>query len=328
LGVEDGLRFQFQLRKEDLLASPKRLFLLSLLIILAFIPLPLAGSSYLIWVLTLCNFWAILALSWDLILGYGGQLSFAHTGMLAVGAYSSVFLVNSTGLPPVAGMVLGGVLAAAMGLALGWICLRLRGFYFALATWGFAGMVELLLVSEYDVTGGLKGLATKFLLPTSSQATPVYYYYAGLALLAMCALTTFRLINSNYGLYLIAMGDNEEAVGACGINVVWLKVSVFGISSFWLGLAGSFYAHLLGYISPSIANFTTVMTLVIAATIIGGLGTFFGPLLGAFILYPTAEVIRTYGAGVQQLIFVVLILVALKFLRNGIMGLIPSLRRR
>lgn len=321
------MKIQFQLRK-DLLASPRRLSLLSLLIILAIMPLPLSGSSYYIWVLTLCNYWAILALSWDLILGYGGQLSFAHTGMLALGAYSSVFLVNSTGLPPVVGMIVGGGLAAAMGLALGWICLRLKGFYFALATWGFAGMVELLLVSEYETTGGLKGLETKFLLSTPSQAAPVYYYYAALVLLAVCALTTLKLTDSNYGLYLIAMGDNEEAVGACGINVVWLKVSVFGISSFWLGLAGSFYAHLLGYISPSIANFTTVMTFVIAATIIGGLGTFFGPLLGAFILYPTAEVIRTYGAGIQQLIFVVLILVALKFLRNGIMGLIPSLRRR
>jgi branched-chain amino acid transport system permease protein len=124
------------------------------------------------------------------------------------------------------------------------------------------------------------------------------------------------------------MGDNEDAVGACGVNVVWLKVSVFGISSFWLGLAGSFYAHLLGYISPAIADFTTIMVMVIAATIVGGLGTFFGPLLGAFILYPTAEVIRTYGAGIQQIIFVLVILVALKFLRNGIIGLIPSLRRR
>jgi len=317
-----------QFRKEDLLSSPKRLSLLSLLIILAFLPIPLAGSSYLIWVVTLCSFYAILAVSWDLILGYGGQLSFAHTGMLAIGGYGSVFLINSTGLPPVVGMIFGGVLAAAVGLALGWICLRLRGIYFALATWGFAGMVQLLLVAEYDITGGLKGLATKFLLPTSSYATPVYYYYASLAILAMCVLTTFKLISSNYGLYLTAMGDDEDAVGAYGINVVWLKVSVFGISSFWLGLAGSFYAHLLGYISPAIADFTTVMTFVIAATIIGGVGTFFGPLFGTFLLYPIAEVIRAYGAGIQQLIFVVVILVALKFFRNGIIGLVPSLRRR
>jgi len=319
---------EIHFRKEDLIASPKRLSLLILLIVLAFLPLPLAESSYLLWVLTLCNFYAILAVSWDLILGYGRQLSFAHTGMLAIGAYSSVFLVNSTGLPPAVGMIVGGVLAGAMGLALGWICLRLKGIYFALATWGFAGMVQLLLISEYDITGGLKGLATKFLLPTSSTATPVYYYYAGLALLAACALTSYRLINSNYGLYLMAMGDDEDAVSACGINVVWLKVSVFGISSLWLGLAGSFYAHLLGYVSPAIADFTTVMVLVIAVTIIGGLGTFFGPLFGTFLLYPIAELIRAYGAGIQQLIFIVVILAALKFFRSGIVGLVQSLRRK
>lgn len=319
---------KIQPRKEGLLSSPKPLFLLILLVALAILPLPLSSSSYLIWILIFCIFYAILALSWDLILGYGGQLSFAHTGMLGIGAYSSVFLVNTTGLPPLVGMIVAGLLAAGTGLALGWICLRLRGMYFALATWGFAGVVQLVLVAEYDITGGMKGMATKFLLPTSFQITPVYYYYVGLALLAICVLTTYKLINSNYGLYLIAMGDNEDAVGACGVNVVWLKVSVFGISSFWLGLAGSFYAHLLGYISPAIADFTTIMVMVIAATIVGGLGTFFGPLLGAFILYPTAEVIRTYGAGIQQIIFVLVILVALKFLRNGIIGLIPSLRRR
>jgi len=314
--------------KQSLLASPKRMTLLALLVVLAVLPLPLAGDSYLMFVLVLCNFYAILAVSWDLILGYGGQLSFAHTGLLAVGGYSSAFLINATNFPPVLGLLVGGVLAAAVGLALGWICLRLRGIYFALATWGFAGMVQLLLVAEYEKTGGLKGLPTRLLLPSSPLAIPVYYYYASLAILAICVLTTFKLINSNYGLSLIAMGDDEDAIGAYGINVVWLKVSVFGISSFWVGLAGSFYAHFLGYISPAIADFTTIMVMVIAASIIGGLGTFFGPLFGAFLLYPTAEVIRAYGAGIQQLIFTLVILIALKFLRNGIVGLIPSLRRR
>jgi branched-chain amino acid transport system permease protein len=93
-------------------------------------------------------------------------------------------------------------------------------------------------------------------------------------------------------------------------------------------LAGGFYAHLLGFISPSIADFSTIMVMVIAITIIGGLGTFFGPLLAAFLLYPIAETIRTFGAGVQALIFVIVILIALKFLRNGVVGLVSSLRER
>jgi branched-chain amino acid transport system permease protein len=120
------------------------------------------------------------------------------------------------------------------------------------------------------------------------------------------------------------MGDNEDAVGAYGINVTWLKVSVFCISSFWVGVAGSFYAHLLGYVSPAIADFVTVMVMVAACTIIGGVGTFIGPLLGAFVMYPTSEIIRTYGAEIQQLIFALVILLALKFLRNGFAGLISS----
>lgn len=299
-----------------------------MLVVLSLLPLPLAGNSYVIYVLILCNFYAILAVSWDLILGYGNQLSFAHTGLLAFGAYGSAFLINLTGISPLVGLLFGGVLAAMVGLALGWICLRLRGIYFALATWGFAGMVQLLLISEYTITGGLGGLPTKLLLPTSPYTTPIYYYYASLVILALCALTTFKLIHSTWGLSLIAMGDNEDAVGAYGINVVWLKVSVFCISSFWVGLAGGFYAHLLGYVSPAIADFTTIMVMVIACTIIGGVGTFFGPLLGAFVLWPTSEIIRTYGAGIQELIFALVILLSLKFLRNGIVGLIPTQKIR
>jgi len=294
------------------------------LVVLLFLPIPLAGDSYVIFVLILCNFYAILAVSWDLILGYGNQLSFAHTGLLAFGAYGSAFLINLTGISPILGLLFGGALAAVVGLALGFICLRLRGIYFALATWGFAGMVQLLLIAEYNITGGLNGFPTKTLLPTSEYATPLYYYYAALVILALCALTTYKLIHSTYGLSLIAMGDNEDAVGAYGINVTWLKVSVFCISSFWVGVAGSFYAHLLGYVSPAIADFVTVMVMVAACTIIGGVGTFIGPLLGAFVMYPTSEIIRTYGAEIQQLIFALVILLALKFLRNGFAGLISS----
>lgn len=316
-----------QFRTQGLLSSPRRLSLLGMLVFLAILPLPIAQYHYVVYVLTLCMFFAVLAISWDLMLGYGGQLSFAHTGLAAIGAYSSAFLVNLAGLPPVVGVLTGAVLATAVGLALGGICLRLRGMFFALATWGFAGMVQLLLVSEYDTTGGLKGLETKLLLPVSPYTAPIWYYYVGLAILAACALTTFKLISSQYGLTLIAMGDDEDAVAAHGINVVWLKVSLFGFSSFWVGLAGGFYAHLLGYISPAIADFSTMMTMVIAITIIGGLGTFFGPFFSAFLLYPVAEIIRSYGAGIQALIFTVVILIALKFLRNGVVGLIPRLRR-
>jgi len=310
------------------LSSTSRLTLFGVLVALALLPLPFTGNNYIVYVLILCMFFAVLAVSWDLILGYGGELSFATTGLAATGAYGSVFLVNLAHWPPLLGVISAGVLAAAVGLALGGICLRLRGMYFALATWGFAGMVQLLLTSEYQTTGGLGGLQTKLLLPISPYISPILYYYVALAILASCAVTTFKLITSQYGLNLIALGDDEEALAASGINVVWLKVSVFGISSFWVGLAGGFYAHLLGFISPSIADFSTIMVMVIAITIIGGLGTFFGPLLAAFLLYPIAEIIRTFGAGTQALIFVIVILIALKFLRNGIVGLVSSLRGR
>lgn len=303
------------------------LTLLVFFIVLALYPIPLINQPYLIWVAIMCNFFAVLVVNWDILLGYGNLLSFAHTGLLAVGAYSSVMLVNQVQIPPVVGVLFGSVVAAAMGLVLGWICLRLKGIYLALATWGFSGIVQRILIAEYYVTGGLKGFPTSFLLPVSSFSAPVYYYYVSLLILILCVVTTFKLIRSRYGLLLTAMGNDEEAVASLGVNVTWLKISLFTISSFWIGLAGAFYSHLLGYVSPAIADFATMMVTVMAATIVGGLGTFFGPLLGTFIVYPLIEVIRVLGGANQQLILVIVILIFIKFFRNGLWGLIKTLKR-
>ncbi len=294
-------------------------------IVLALYPLLLVDRPYFIWVAIMCNFFAILVINWDILLGYGNLLSFAHTGLLAVGAYSSVMLVNQIQVSPVIGMFFGSIIAAIMGLVLGWICLRLRGIYLALATWGFSGIVQRVLIAEYYVTGGLKGFPTLFLLPVSSFTAPIYYYYISLLILALCVLLMLKLINSRYGLLLTAMGNDEEALTSLGVNITRLKISLFTISSFWIGLAGAFYSHLLGYVSPAIADFATMMVTVMAATIVGGLGTFFGPIMGIFIIYPLIEVIRVFGGANQQLILVIIILIFLKFLRNGLWGLIKAL---
>lgn len=309
----------------EVLRNRRNQSLLVFFIALALYPLLLVDRPYFIWVAIMCNFFAVLVVNWDILLGYGNLLSFAHTGLLAVGAYSSVMLVNQIQIPPVIGMFSGSVIAAAMGLVLGWICLRLRGIYLALATWGFSGIVQRILIAEYYVTGGLKGFPTSFLLPVSSFTAPIYYYYVSLLILFLCVLVMFRLINSRYGLLLTAMGNDEEALASLGVNVTWLKVSLFTVSSFWIGLAGAFYSHLLGYVSPAIADFSTMMVTVMAATIVGGLGTFFGPLLGIFIIYPLTEIIRVFGGANQQLILIIVILVFIKFFRNGLWGLVKTL---
>jgi len=297
-------------------------------IVLAIMPLIFLQKAYVLWVLTLTIFYIILAVSWNILLGYTQLLSFAHPGLLAIGGYGSVFFVASTGLPPVIGLFVGMFLSAVTGFLIGWLCLRLRGIYLALTTWGFSGAVQLLLISEFNITGGLTGMHTKFLLPVTSLEAPQYYYYVALILLIVCIATTYKLIYSKYGLYLRAMGDDEEAAAACGVNIVRLRIFIFTFSSIWVGAAGAFYVHLLGYVSPAIADFSTVMITVMGSTILGGLGTFFGPILGTSIIWPLSEVIRAKSASLQIIIIATIILTSLKFFRNGFLAAVFSLYQR
>jgi len=308
-----------------IVTSLDHLILLVLFISLTLLPLPLTQWPYLLWILTLMSYYTILAMNWNLLLGYSRLLSFAHTGLLAVGGYGSVFFTLMTSLPPIMGVIFGSVLASIVGLILGWICLRLKGMYLALATWGFSGTVQLLIISEYHITGGTKGISTQFLLPMPSFKAPIYYYYAALTFLFICVLTTYKLIYSKYGLFLRAIGDDEDAASACGVHIIWLRILVFTFSSFWIGLAGAFYVHFLGYASPAIADFLTVMVVVMASTILGGLGSFFGPILGSFVVWPLSEFIRAHSASLQMIILAVVLLLSLKFFRNGFVGAVSSL---
>jgi len=295
--------------------------------ILAVIPLIAFRQPYIMWVIILTMFYALLAVSWNLLLGYTKLMSFAHTGLLAMGGYFSVFLVNYVGLPPIISFFVSIAIVSLIGFLLGWACLRLRGIYLALTTWGLSGVVQLVAMAEYHITGGLKGLSTKFLLPISSFEAPHYYFYIMLALFIICTLTTYMLINSKYGLYLTAIGDSEEAAATCGVNIVKLRIFVFTISSMWAGIAGAFYVHLIGYVSPALADFSLMVT-VIASTILGGLGTVMGPIIGAFIVWPLSEVIRAYSAGLQMIILSILILIFLKFIPNGFVGLLSQIYHR
>lgn len=305
--------------------TESRILMLTLLV-LATIPLfPL--EPVWIWILTLANYYALLALSWNLLTGYTGQFSFAHTGLLAVGGYTSVLLHAATGIHPAIGLLAGGTAAAAVGFSLGLVSLRLKGIYLALTTFGFSMITYLIVLTEYELTGGKAGFKTSYFLLTSPYLTRLEYYYVSFLLLSASLLLIYRLINSRYGLFLQAIREDEEAAASYGIHLINLKVAAFVISSFLVGMAGSFYAHLVGYISPAIADLT-VMSSIITVAVLGGLGTFFGPLLGGFIVWPLSELIRAYSAAFSQIVFAIAIILTLKFFPNGLVGLFQLLLKR
>lgn len=291
---------------------------------LLFFPLVTYMSPSWVWLLLFANYYTVLSTSWNLVVGYTGQFSFGHHGLLAVGGYVSAIIVNEHKLHPIIGLILGGAASTLAGLLIGIASLRLKGIYFALTTFGFSYIIYLFIINEYRVTGGGSGLKTDFLFYDSPYLAIGTYYYVSLVLMSLAMLTTYIIIKSRYGLFLMAIREDEEAAAIYGINVVKMKILVFLYSSFLAGLMGAFYTHVIGYISPAIADLSVMGTIIIIS-VLGGLGTFGGPLTGSYFIWPLSEIIRSYSAYLNQVIFTVAIILTLKFMRNGIWGYIKNL---
>jgi len=302
-------------------------FLIILLFALLTIPTILPLPSSWVWLLMFANYYVVLSASWNLVVGYAGQFSFAHHGLLAVGGYVSVMIVNNLGIHPALGLLMGGVAATLAGLAIGIVSLRLKGIYFALTTFGFSYIVYLMVLSEYRITGGRAGLKTAFLLYESPFREMLYYYLISLSLMTAVMLSIYALTRSKYGIFIEAIREDEDAASIYGVNIVKMKLMVFVYSSFIVGIMGAFYAHVIGYISPAIADLSVMGTIIII-TVLGGLGTFFGPVLGSFIIWPLSELIRSYSASLSQIVFSMAIILSLKFFRNGIVGYLQTLITR
>jgi hypothetical protein len=180
---------------------------------------------------------------WNLLAGYTGQFSLAHHTFAGIGAYTSALLVQRTGIPILAGVVMGAVVAAAVGYGLGSLCLRMRAIYLALATWAFAESVRLLVTVEYQITRGDLGLAAPLLFGTP-RATPYYYLFLGLALGAL--LVAWQIVHSRIGAYLRAIRDDEEAAATMGVDTFRWKRFAFVVSAVFAAVAGAFQGHYIG----------------------------------------------------------------------------------
>jgi ABC-type branched-chain amino acid transport system, permease component len=132
--------------------------------------------------------------------------------------------------------------------------------------------------------------------------------------------SSYILIRSKYGMFLKAIREDEEAAAVYGVNIVKMKLLAFIYSSFLAGLMGGFYTHVIGYISPAMAELSTMATIIIIS-VLGGLGTFLGPLVGAYVIWPLSELIRSYSGALSQIIFSAAVILALKFMPNGLIGL-------
>ena len=293
------------------------------LALVAAVAVPLLLDTYLVRVAATALYFVVLASSWNLLLGYAGVLSFAHAAFAAVGAYTSGLLCRYTGLPPVLGVLLGGLVAALVGWALARMCLRLRGPYLALMTIGFSEILRLVLQIEHEVTRGSLGLEMPYLFDLD-EPNHVLGYFVMLGLAVVSLYIVYRLVNSEAGLYLKSVREDEDAAMVLGIDTVKWKVNAFIVSSLLAGLAGGLFAHLFVQVIAPQMLLLSEMGLILAMTIVGGLGTLAGPVIGAVLLVFGQEQLREISPHAHLLIFATLVIVVMRFFRRGVFGLIQD----
>jgi branched-chain amino acid transport system permease protein len=289
----------------------------------ALLPL-LVAHPFVLSLATQAMIWALLASSWDLLSGYTGQISFGHAGFFALGAYTAAVVSKHLGFSSWTGMLLGAVAAALVGLGAGFPALRLRGHYLALVTLALAELIRLVAQNWLTVTGGPFGIydfGSFTGLPASglARARAAYLLVAAVAaagiglMLSICHRT-------RAGRGFRAIREDEVLAESLGINTTAYKLLAFGLSSGLAGLAGTLYAYYIQLVSPTVASAATT-SLVIGMAVFGGLGTIWGPALGALLLFAINEGLRFIGVVYNLVAVGLVIMIFVIFLPRGLAGL-------
>lgn len=278
---------------------------IALFIFLGILPL-LIRDPVLIHILVMSCLFGMMGIAWNIIGGYTGQFSLGHCLFFGVGAYTSVILFVKFGLSPWIGMVLGGCFAVLTALMIGPVCLRLRGPFFALSTIAFAEIFRIFVIYFKELTGGSIGLLMHFKPSIGNfmfREKNVYLWII-LIFIVITYYVSKYIVSKPIGYYFIAIREDEDAAKMLGINTMKYKTISLAISAFITAVAGTFYAQYVLYISPyEIFSFDISMQLAFVS-ILGGMGTLSGPILGAFFITPLNEFLRATLAKYQSLYLV------------------------
>lgn len=277
---------------------------------------------------------AQIGVAWNLIGGYAGQISLGHAAFYGIGAYTSTLLLLKLGLNPWLGMLAGGVTAAVLSVAFGWSCFRLKGHYFAMATIAVAELVQIVF-TNWDFAGGAVGLTVP--MTHDGWAWLVFagkrpYYWLALGLLLVTLGATVLVERSHVGYYLRALKDEPDAARSIGIDITRYKQIALALSAFFTALGGSLYAQKELYIDPPSVLSTALSIKMSLVAILGGIGTLFGPVLGAVVLTTIEELTRAMfggsGRGTDTIIYAALIIAIAVFYPSGLIGAWRGWRQR
>lgn len=312
----------------EALAKRKLLAVLLAVAALAVVPLVITQPYYLHTAIMVLYF-AYLSSSWNIVGGFAGQLSLGHSAYLAIGAYTSTLLFINTGLTPWIGMVIGGLLAAAVAVVVGLPTFRLRGAYYALATVAFSEGFRVILESTSHIGSWETGAAEGLQVPLRGEAPAVMqfldktpYYYLILALLVLVVFVSWWIDRSKLGYYLTALREDEEAAQALGVNTAMAKLKAAAISAFFTALGGTFYAQLIRFLEPPAIAGPDLSAQMVLLTIVGGRGTVFGPVVGGILLSMLGEFTRAKLGGsllgVHLILYGVGVMIAILYKPQGL----------
>jgi branched-chain amino acid transport system permease protein len=272
---------------------------------------------------------AMLATAWNILAGYCGQISLGHAVFFGTGAYTSSMLVTRADLTPWAGMLAGAVIAVALSQAIGYPVFRLRGHYFAIATIAVGEIVHVLVVN-WDWVGAARGVYLPIKRPDSLwnlqfHQSKAFYYYIALGLLLLALGATRLLERSRSGFYFRAVREDQDAAASLGVHVAAQKRRAIALSAALTALGGSFYAQYVLFIDPESVFALSLSILICLVAVLGGVGTLWGPLLGAAVLVPLSEVTRIWlggtGKALDLVIYGALIVLVAVFQPAGLVGL-------
>lgn len=285
----------------------------------------LGASRFALHIGTLVFIWAVVASYWNLLNATAGVLSLGNLGFFALGAYLSSVMAIEWGIPPFVSIVLAGAISMVLvTVLLGLPVLRLRGIYIALLTLVFADALPSIVSLTRQWTGGGIGLLGIPTLIEDLERWQAYYFALAFSVLAHVALAA--ILRSNTGLAFVALRDSEDFAVAIGVDRFREGLKVFAISSFFTAMAGGMFAHSLGQISPGMLAIDQFV-LVLAMWLIGGAGTFAGPIIGAVLVTVGNEYLRVYGS-LRLGVLGGLIIAVVLFLPGGVMQLVHDLRDR
>ena len=308
------------------------------LLLLVLFPVVVPNDYYL-HLMILALMWVVIGTAWNLIAGYTGQVSFGDAAFFGAGAYTAGLINYHLGWSPWWGLALGGIVATLLAFPFGWICFRLRGAYFALATLALNEVMRHTATIWESLTEGMVGI---MILQTFFSKLPYYYIVFGLALVTLIIIEL--VMRSKLGYYFISIREDQDAAESLGIDTTFYKMVSLTIAAALTGIAGGFYMNYMGFIDPHVVfSLHDISIMAILVGIVGGVGTTYGPAVGAVVMVIVQEIFRTGMFGLFEaaarasssetlivvvdyinkahvLAFGVLVVIVIRFMPNGIVG--------